>query len=65
MQGGEGELTSTGAQVHTGGLWCPCSQEPAVLEAFLEEALVLEMSRVGMGLIFCIPAVGVGPCSQA
>lgn len=51
--------------MHTGGLWCPCSQEPAVLEAFLEEALVLEMSRVGMGLIFCILAVGVGPCSQA
>ena len=39
MQGGEGELTSTGAQVHTGGLWCPCSQEPAVLEAFLEEKI--------------------------
>ena len=63
--GGEGRLTSTGAQVHTGGLWRPSSQEPAVLEAFLEQALVSETSQLGMGLISCIPAVGVRPCAQA
>lgn len=62
--GGKGQLTSTGAQVHRGGLWCPSSHEPAVLEAFLEQALVLETSRLGMGLISYIPAVGVRPCTQ-
>lgn len=35
VQGGEGKLTSTGAQVHTGRL-APSSQEPAVLKPSLE-----------------------------
>lgn len=51
--------------MHTEGLWRPSSQEPEVLEAFLEQALVSETSQLGMGLISCIPAMGVRPCAQA